>query len=150
MHITSDRLTQELSKIELLHIQSCTQCKTERKKLMALKVSANQMDLMTPPPEAWQNLAMVLPQSQSKTNRFKQFIYASAASIFMVSIGWLMWSNYSLQQQFEAVLSANKLLETQLLVESIGRKNNIEIYSQVLSIEEELSSATTKKEILNN
>jgi len=40
-------------------------------------------------------------------------------------------------------------LETQLLVESIGRKNNIEIYSQVLSIEEELSSATTKKEILN-
>lgn len=118
MHINSDRLIESLTEVELMHINNCTQCAMERQKLVALKISANQINVDKPPNLAWENIAKSLPVDKKKNNRIKELIYAFAASLFMVSVGWLMWSNHSLQNQLQQVLIANQVLELQLKQEA--------------------------------
>jgi hypothetical protein len=111
MHINSDRLIESLTEVELMHINSCTQCATEREKLIALKVSANQISLVHPPHKIWNELKNKLPSQKQKTSQIKQLVLASAASLFFVAVGWLVWSNYSLQHQLQEVLLVNMMLE---------------------------------------
>ncbi|WP_206483175.1 hypothetical protein [Thalassotalea sp. G2M2-11] len=146
MHITSDRLTESLSDIELLHIQSCTQCKIERQKLMALKVSANQMSLMSPSDEVWQQLAKQLPVKKKKSFSIKSFTYASAASLMMLSIGWLMWSQHQLQQELEAVLVLNNKLEEQLYKADVPAYNQVLIMHDLSEINSRLVGTKSTKE----
>lgn len=111
MHINSDRLIESLTEVELMHINNCTQCASERKKLMALKVSANQLDVIHPPKEVWNELKSHLPIPHKQTSHIKQIMLSTAVSLFFVAVGWLVWSNYSLQHQLQEVLLVNMLLE---------------------------------------
>jgi hypothetical protein len=149
MHINSDRLIESLSEIELLHIESCTQCKTERQKLIALKASANQIDLIQPPIIAWNNIAPTLTVKINKTNRIRKILISTAASVFMVSISWLMWSNYSLQHQLEQVLLINKTIENQLVQDRMPTFHQTQLLSKIRLIDLQLINATTSKEKLN-
>ena len=111
MHINSDRITELLTAVECLHIENCTQCKVERQKLMALKVSVNQLELIQPPEHIWQNIKHQHVIKQKQPNNIKPFLFACAASMFFVSAVWLMWSNYHLQGQLKEILLVNAMLE---------------------------------------
>lgn len=148
MHITSERLTESLTQVELLHIESCTQCKVERQKLIALKVSANQMNLVAPPSAAWENIQVKLPSKPQQSNKLMRFVYASAASIFMISLGWLMWSNYSLQQQMEEILLVNMILEDKINIEQNFTFQQARLVESLQELDMALYQATTTKEKL--
>ncbi|WP_206483172.1 hypothetical protein [Thalassotalea sp. G2M2-11] len=119
MHITSDRLTESLSDIELLHIESCTQCKAERQKL---------------------------PVKKNKVFSSKPLIYATAASIMMLSISWLMWSQHQLQRQLDEVLVINMMLEDKLNNESHITFQQAALVEVLREIDEELYQASSAKE----
>lgn len=146
MHINSDRLTEILTPVERLHIESCTQCKIERQKLMVLRFSANQLDVVHPSNIIWQELSSKLPTVEKKQSKFKQFVFASAASFFIASMIWLMWSHNQLQQQFEDVLLANQLLELQLKQDKTPNFLQTKLLSEVWFIEDELSKTDSIKE----
>jgi len=148
MHINSDRLTDSLTQVELLHIESCTQCKIEREKLMALKLSANQIDAVAPPNSIWRQLEAQLPGKTPKKLNKKTGLVAVAATVFMMALSWLFWSNYQLHQQFEEVLVTNKLLEEQLIIESIPTIAQVGIISELEKLTTQLYFAKDKKEKL--
>ncbi len=148
MHINSDRLIEPLTRVELLHIENCTQCKIEREKLIALKISANQFALEQPPAVAWHNIQTKLSEKQQRRPTFKQFIYASAASIFMLSVGWLMWNSYNLQQQLEEVLLVNMMLEDKLNVEQKVTFRQATLVTGLQKLDLALYQAKTTKEKL--
>ncbi|MCO4822740.1 MAG: hypothetical protein KC469_11780 [Flavobacteriaceae bacterium] len=149
MHINSDRLIESLTEVELMHINNCTQCAMERQKLVALKISANQINVEKPPNLAWENIAKSLPVDKKKNNRIKEIVYACAASFFMVSVGWLMWSNYQLQGKLEQVLFANQHLELQLKHEQHPSFYQAKLLSQINQLEHKLIKAQNEKEKLS-
>lgn len=148
MHITSERLSESLTQVELLHIKSCTQCKIERQKLIALKLSANQISLVVPPVAAWENIQNKLPVPTPQSNPLMRFVYASAASVFMMAVGWLMWSNYTLQQQMEEILLVNMILEDKINIEQKVTFQQASLVELLQELDSELYQATTTKEKL--
>ena len=148
MHINSDRLIESLTEVELMHINSCSQCESERAKLIALKLSANQMEIIHPPKETWLALQNKLPNKQEKVSHFKRYVFSSAASLFFVAVGWLVWSNYSLQKQLEQVLLVNQTIESQLVQESMPTFHQAQLLSKIRVIDLQLINATTSKEKL--
>jgi len=148
MHINNERLTDSLTHDELLHIESCIECEIERQKLVVLKQSANKMDLIQPPVMAWTNIKSRQTVNNKKVGKFKHFIYATAASVFCISIAWLMWSNYSLQQQLQRVLLVNQSLESQLVQESIPTFQQTQLLSKIHLIDLKLMKAMTTEEKL--
>lgn len=158
MHINSDRLIESLTEVELMHINNCTQCASERKKLMALKVSANQLDVIHPPQEAWETIKARLPIQKKAVSHFKRYVFSSAASLFFVAVGWLVWSNYSLQHQLQEVLLVNMMLEDKVnmnqqvtfqqatLVEAL-RKLDSELY-QAHSTKQKLMLLQKRRELI--
>lgn len=152
MHITSDRLTQSLTKIELMHIESCTQCKTEREKLKALRLSANQISDMQPPDDMWAMIEKNIPTAKKEHSKFKQFLMATAASFFVAAIGWLMWSNYQLQGQLQQVLFANQQLDLQMKYEKKPTVFQVKLLNKMNNLEQQLINVKTEKdkiELLN-
>ncbi|MEW6992249.1 hypothetical protein AADZ91_16390 [Colwelliaceae bacterium 6441] len=138
MHINSDRLIESLTKVELMHIESCTHCANERQKLMALRVSANQFDVVQPPEQAWQVIRTKYPVQTKKKHNIRQFIYSSAASIIFVAVGWLIWNSYSLQNQLEQVLMVNHNLEQQLSQIELITYQQSQLLLQVRKVEAQL------------
>ncbi len=147
MHINSDRLIESLTELELRHIEQCTQCATERAKLMALTVSAKHMEVMTPPAAVWQDLSRDV--KAKKHSMFRRFFYSSAASIFFAAVGWLMWSNYNLQQQIEDVLLVNMMLEDKVNFEQRITFRQATLVEQLRSLDVELYQATSTQEKLD-
>lgn len=148
MHINNDRLIDSLTEIELLHIESCVDCKNERQKLMALKTSANQLELLIPDERVWQDIKFQQIIKTKKTKGNNAFIFASASSFFCISIGWLTWTNYSLQKQLEQVLFVNKTLEIQLVEGSVPSLQQAQLLSEIHSIDLQLMKAITIEEKL--
>lgn len=148
MHINSDRLTESLTQIELLHIESCTQCKIERQKLIALTVSANQMVTVQPPNDVWQELEKRLPRNKNKASQFKQFIFASAASLFFIAVTWLVWSNYSLQNQLQEILLVNMMLEDKVNISQQVTFQQATLVARLRELDHELFQAHSTKEKL--
>lgn len=118
MHINSDRVKESLTAIELKHIERCTQCHLERQKLMALTLSAKNMPNIEPPEQVWQRLRQRpnynINHKRRSAKPIKQSLLSVAASMFFVAVGWLAWSNYSLQNQLEDVLLVNMMLESEI------------------------------------
>jgi hypothetical protein len=149
MHINSDRLTELLTEVECLHIENCTQCKVERQKLMALKVSVNQLDLIQPPEQVWQDIkyrhSMNQKNTQKKSFHIKPYVFASAASIFFVSAMWLMWSNYHLQGQLKEILLVNAMLEQEIVTQSKPTFKQAIFVDQLRSLDSKLFDANTNE-----
>ena len=148
MHINSDRLTENLTDIELLHIESCTQCKIERQKLIGLTVSANQIRTMQPPSDVWLALNKQLPKNKHKASQLKQFILASAASLFFVAVGWLVWSNYSLQNQLQEILLVNMMLEDKVNISQQVTFQQATLVARLRELDHELFQAHSTEQKL--
>ncbi|GLX78873.1 hypothetical protein tinsulaeT_22130 [Thalassotalea insulae] len=147
MHINSDRLKESLTELELRHIEQCTQCATERTKLMALTVSAKHIEIMQPPAAVWQDISRNV--KAKKYSMFRRFLYSSAASVFFAAVTWLMWSNYNLQQQIEDVLLVNMMLEDKVNFEQRITFRQAALVEQLRNLDGELYQATTTKEKLD-
>lgn len=146
MHIDSERLAESLTPVELKHIEQCTECANERAKLIALKISANKMELVKPPAEAWKEITLVRESHVQAQPQIKQIIVGFAASFFFVAIGWLMWTNYALQNQLQEVLMANQILEFEL--KQRPNAYNSSLLMQVSEVEASLSELPDTKEQL--
>jgi len=149
MHINSDRLIELLTEVELLHIENCSMCRSEREKLMALKIAANQLTLIQPPEQTWDALQSNYSSPVSKKTHVKQWLFSSAASMFFVAVGWLMWSNSQLQNQLEEILLVNMMLEDKI---NYGQKATYQQATFVKALREldlTLYQAKTTEEKIN-
>jgi len=146
MHVNSERFTQNLTPEELSHIESCDQCKDELFKLTALKQSAESLQLLQPPQHI--EFAVVDRVIKSKRNKRKApyILIATAASMFCVAVGWLVWNNFYLQYKLEQVLLVNQQLESQLMQSSSPIYNQIELLVRVRQIELKIREAETSSE----
>lgn len=149
MHISSDRIANLLTNAELLHIERCSQCQNDREKLLSLKQSANHIELLTPDKEVWQVIKSQHLDKTKHSSKLKQFIYASVASLFFVSVGWLVWNNYSLQQELEQVLLVNQSLEGQLIQVNTPTYHQTQLLSKLRFIDLQLMEAITTAEKLS-
>jgi hypothetical protein len=113
-----------------------------------LKVSANQLDVIRPPQEAWETIKTRLPTPKKEVSHFKRYVFSSAASLFLVAVGWLVWSNYSLQKQLEGVLLVNQTIENQLVQDSMPTFHQAQLLSKIRVIDVKLINASTAKEKL--
>lgn len=123
----------------------------------AAKVELDEVNQLTPPEDIWHELAKEISTNDAQIipflqkNNVKKGIWAmaTAASLFMASFGWLMWSNYSLQQQLVEVLLINQTLESQLVQDATPTFYQAQLLSKVRIVELALMSATSSKEKLS-
>lgn len=101
---------------------------------------------IAPPEYIWEkiNVTRKLDSSviQLKRSRFSTLIKI-AASIPFFLMGWLIWSNYSMQTKLEEVLQVNRLLESQLMQDEIPTFRQTQLLLKIRLIELELKEVKT-------
>lgn len=149
MHLNNERLLasltlkQQLNEEELHHLNTCPDCLTEHEKLRSLKISAEHYQLMTPPTQVWQGLKANLPKVNKRNTNAKTFATSLAASLFLTATCWLMWSNYTLQNQLEQVLIVPSAVEMQLVNNDILTFQQTQLLSRIHLLDLQLMKMTT-------
>lgn len=148
MHLNNERLLaslilkQQLNEEELHHLNTCPDCLTEHEKLRSLKISAEHYQVMTPPTQVWQGLKANLPKVNKRKASAKTFATSLAASLFLTATAWLMWSNYTLQQQLEQVLIVPSAVELQLVNNNIPTFQQTQLLSRIHLLDLQLMKTT--------
>ncbi|WP_286234396.1 hypothetical protein [Thalassotalea sediminis] len=114
MHIANDRFLQQLTKMEKSHLATCESCRDEHQKILLLCESAQYVELILPPNDLWQTIQPKLEKEERNVGPWKKLMFSAAATILFASIGWMMWSQFTLKQQLEHVLISNMLLEEKI------------------------------------
>lgn len=160
MHIEQHKITQPLSEQESVHLQQCAQCRDLLDTLTQLRQAADELPLITPPPQSWQQIkaSMAQPQVIATPATVTQLsvwqvspwqsLGAMAATVMLSAFGWLMWSNYQLQGQLEQVLQVNQTLELQLDQQHIPDFQQAELIQQVRHLEKALEQTDSKAQKL--
>jgi hypothetical protein len=141
MHINQNRLTQQLSKEETVHIEECEQCRDEYNLLLQLKSSAEEIPLLSPNDANWQAIEKRIAYKTDKQPRKSSISYtllATAASILLIAGGWLIGSNYQLQRQLDQVLLVNHDLEEKLSQLGGTQFGASLSFMQIIALEEKL------------
>jgi len=144
-------------KSNLTHLYQANQQATEKLLAEQAKVELEFGNQLTPPPEVWDNLSMELVNDEAKINKntrnvkrkFTTWAIAMAASVFMVSMSWLMWSNYNLQIQLQQVVLANKHLELQFKQDSIQTYSQSSLITEIAALESKLYFSKSEQEMLS-
>jgi len=120
------------------------------------KVELNIESQLLPPTDVWQDIEMQISvlekESQPKHSLSKKrsitWGISMAASFILMSVGWLMWSNYHLQGQLQQVILANQYLELQLERETTPTFNQTLLVSKISELENKLYYSNNDKEML--
>jgi hypothetical protein len=149
MHINKNTLVEPLTSAEKSHLKSCQQCTYDQETLYRLNSAVEQIELLTPPEGDW----LAIQQRMANKTKVKRTspirAYMSiAASILVISVGWLAWTNHHLQGQLEQVLQVNQSLEIQLIQGSTPTFQQTQLLSKIMLIEMRLAKATTTEEQL--
>jgi hypothetical protein len=108
--------------------------------------------LTIPPESVWMQIKSTRTDNVSKIKRTKyQIGYVSriAASVFFISVGWLVWSNYQLKAELNDALQVNRMLEIQLTQENTATFQQTQLLSEIRLIELRLGEAKTLHEKLS-
>ena len=112
-----------LTETDLAHINESTSADEEAYVMAALTLSAKELETSIPKESNWlaiqQKMKPVVEEVASVKEHkvavpFYFKILAVAASALCISMSWLSWNNYQLQNQLEKVLTTNRYLEQQL------------------------------------
>ncbi|MCO4822743.1 MAG: hypothetical protein KC469_11795 [Flavobacteriaceae bacterium] len=110
-----------------------------------------------PPEELWQkiNSQIKMIDNEDKASSFSIKrklsigVFSTAASLFLVSMVWLMWSNHQLQNQLKQVIITNQYLELQLEKENTPSYYQTKLITQIRELENELLFSHDDKEMLS-
>jgi len=126
-----------LTESDLQHISKSTITDEEQEVMSVLILSAKELMVATPNKNNWDEIQKkikpLIKEDETITNHltvvpfYLKFI-SLAASVLCISMGWLAWNNFQLQNQLEQVLTMNRILEQQILH---GSSNSL-IYSQTM------------------
>lgn len=94
---------------------------------------------LEPPLSVWQEIERrsndpnsdVRYKTSHSNQKFSAWGLSLAASVFLMSMGWLIWSNYHLQNQFEQVLVLNQQLEQQLTFSTLPQYQQTQLITQL-------------------
>lgn len=103
------------------------------------KIELDVENQLEPPLRVWQEIErQTNGQSQSISHETRYPIkkvtawgLSLAASVLLMSMGWLIWSNYHLQSQFEQVLVLNQQLEQQLAFSTLPQYQKTQLITQL-------------------
>lgn len=148
MHINSERLVESLTESEALHLIECTECKLEREKLLALKISANQIELMLPPRKL--KNAVIKNDLYKAKNNYRPFVWAGgiAASVLFSVIGLVTYQQLNIQQELVKLTLSNQLLESQLKEMNQNHQFTSDMLNQVLLAEQYMADTNDGKQLL--
>lgn len=146
-----------MEKSNLTHLYQTDEQETEKILFEQAKVELEFTNQLTPPTDAWNNLAIQLADHDANINestpnakrKLTTWAISMAASVFMVSMGWLMWSNYNLQIQLQQVVLANKHLELQFKQDSIQTYSQSGLITEIAELESKLYYSQSDKEMLS-
>jgi len=121
------------------------------------KIELELVNQLLPPPIIWQEIENEITVLESKecvktldANKSPAiWALSMVASVSLVCMSWLMWSNYSLQQQLEQVLFVNQTLEIQLVQGSIPTFHQTQLLSKIHLIDLQLMKAITAENKLS-
>jgi len=144
-------------KSNLTHLYQTNVQETEKVLFEQAKVELVLTNQLTPPSDAWENLVIQLADDDTNINRkgrhtkrkLTTWAISMAASVFMISMGWLMWSNYHLQIQLQQVVMANKHLELQFKQDSIQSYSQSGLITEIAELESKLYYSQSDKEMLS-
>lgn len=123
----------------------------EKLQVDALRTAVLNENLISPPEHIWERITITQASLDSVTRSkisWQKSIIKLAASVFFVSISWLMWNNHALKAEMNEVLQVNRLLEKQLMESSMPTFRQTQLLFEVRQIEIALSEAETTKEKL--
>jgi len=146
---------QKLTEEEKLHLDSCKENQAFSENIKQLQQSANEIIIEHPEEFNWRKIndrlnntkPTVIIKAQPVKNRpyVKQFL-SMAATVTLVSIGWLGWSNYQLQNQLAVALKINQRIELQLAKYTQPRLAQVYLLQDISVVEQKL---TTEKSLKN-
>lgn len=142
MHIANDRFLQQLTKMEKSHLATCEACRDEHQKILLLCESAQYVELISPPNELWQTIKPRLVKERKPPSKWKKYTFSAAATVLFASIGWMMWSQFTLKQQLEHVLVSNMLLEEKIQLQQQATYRRASLIEKLEVLEVELRNAT--------
>jgi len=150
MHVNKSRLGGELLPSELKHISNCAECAYEHEILDCLIKEAEDIKLISPPMSDW--LAIQSKTTKKKKRHkalFGQVSFVIAASTFFLVAGWLLRSNFLLQNQLEQLLLVNSNLEYEISLIQAPIYNQTRLIYHLSGLEEELLAADSNKKKLS-
>ncbi len=149
MHINKNTSVEALTSADKKHLTSCPQCTDEHETLTRLNDAVEKIELLTPPQSDWLAIQerMANKTKVKRTSPIQAYI-SIAASILIITVGWLAWTNHHLQGQLEQVLQVNQSLEIQLIQDSTPTFQQTQLLSKIMLIEMRLAKATTTEEQL--